>query len=165
MSKLLVFIAEGFGVGRIPFAPGTFGTLLGFVLLAVLLLPASLWFFLSGMIVAIGISIVACGEAEKALGVHDPGSVVVDEIVAVPVCCAGWLMLEWRRSGEFPGIPDIFAPGKILLLAGVFFLFRVFDIWKPWPVNGSQRLPGGWGVTADDVLAAGYVNLALIWFV
>ena len=48
---------------------------------------------------------------------------------------------------------------------GLLVLFRVFDIWKPWPVRQSQRLPGGWGVTVDDVLAAAYVALISLFFV
>ena len=47
-------------------------------------------------------------------------------------------------------------------MPGVFGLFRLFDIWKPWPVRHSQRLPGGWGVVADDLLAAVWVNLVLL---
>ncbi len=165
VKTALVFIAQGFGIGRVPYAPGTFGTALGFVLLGALLVPGSLPFFLCGIVVAVGVSVVACGEAEKALGQKDPGSVVVDEIVAVPVCCMGWFLLEWRRSGAFPGMWDVFSARRIWVLAGVFVLFRLFDIWKPWPVRGSQRLPGGWGVTVDDLLAAGYVNLVIVWFV
>lgn len=165
MRELLVLVAQGFGVGRVPYAPGTFGTLLGFVLLGALLIPGSVLFFFFGLTAAVGVSILACGQAEKALGKKDPASVVVDEIVAVPVCCLSWLLLEWRRFGAFPGVSDVFSARRLWMLVAVFVLFRLFDIWKPWPVHGVQRFPGGWGVTADDLLAAGYVNLVIVWFV
>ena len=165
MKRALVFIAQGFGIGRVPYAPGTFGTVVGFVFLGVLLVPGSPLFFLCGLLAGVGVSVVACGEAEKALGEKDPGSVVVDEIVAVPVCCLGWLLLEWRRSDAFPGVWEVFSVRRLWVLVAVFVLFRLFDIWKPWPVRGSQRLPRGWGVTVDDLLAAGYVNLVVVWFV
>ena len=60
-----------------------------------------------------------------------------------------------------PGVDHFFSPEQWPWTLVVFLLFRLFDIWKPYPINSSQRLPGGWGVTLDDLLAALYVNAVL----
>jgi phosphatidylglycerophosphatase A len=87
---------------------------------------------------------------------------VLDEIIALPLCFAGWVTGLWLHQGELP-TPDYFLSGTSGWAAvGVFAAFRVFDIAKPWPVNAAQRFPGGWGVTLDDVLAALYVNVAVV---
>jgi phosphatidylglycerophosphatase A len=61
-----------------------------------------------------------------------------------------------------PGLSDFFSTRTWPLTLGVFAAFRFFDVAKPWPVHQSQSLPGGWGVTIDDVLAAVYVNLVVL---
>jgi phosphatidylglycerophosphatase A len=160
--SVLVWIAQGFGVGRIPFAPGTFGSLVGLLWFALLVLPGKLWILLAGVLAGIGISIWLCGVGEKGLGQKDPGSVVMDEIIALPICFLSWVGIVLCRRGTMPGLQDFFVGDKLLLTAGVFVAFRVFDIAKPWPVRQSQSLPGGWGVTVDDVLAAAYVNLVTL---
>jgi phosphatidylglycerophosphatase A len=159
---MILFIAQGFGVGRIPKAPGTFGTLLGLPWFALLLLPGSLPVFIVGTILGLGLSVWCCGRAEKILGQSDPGSVVLDEITAMPVCFLPWLLWEISRHGTIPSAGYFFSDGNLLRTAGAFLLFRLFDIWKPWPVRQSQNLPGGWGVTTDDVLAAVYTGLAVL---
>jgi phosphatidylglycerophosphatase A len=58
-----------------------------------------------------------------------------------------------------PGAAHFFTADTVSMTLGVFVGFRVFDIWKPWPIRQSQKLRGGWGVTADDLMAAVYVNL------
>jgi len=167
LVSVLIWIAQGFGVGRIPFAPGTFGSLVGLLWFALLLMPGNLWILLAGVLAGVGISVWLCGVGEKGLGQRDPGSVVMDEIIAIPICFLSWLGIVLYRRGTMPGLQDFFAEEKLLLTAGVFVAFRVFDIAKPWPVSQSQSLPGGWGVTVDDVLAAAYVNLVtlVIWLV
>jgi phosphatidylglycerophosphatase A len=82
-----------------------------------------------------------CGEAGRRLGLKDPGFVILDEFVAIPLCFVGW-----------HGLTAI-VPAWSLLIAG-FLLFRLFDIWKPLWINRLQDLPGGWGVVADDYAAA-----------
>jgi phosphatidylglycerophosphatase A len=155
----LLWIAQGFGVGRLPKAPGTFGTLLGLVWFLFLLLPGNLWVFLAGILAGIALSVGLCGEAERRLQQKDPPSVVLDEIIALPVCFVPWVAGEWLRSGQLPA-PEVFFSSRTWYITALLFgLFRLFDIWKPWPVRQSQQLPGGWGVTVDDVLAAGYVAL------
>jgi phosphatidylglycerophosphatase A len=157
-----LWIAQGFGVGRIPFAPGTFGSLVGLVWFGLLLATGNLWSFLSGTLLGLFLSVWLCGFAEKILGEKDPGSVVLDEIAAMPVCFGSWIAVQCWHSRTFPKIELSFIKSHWLLFVGVFVAFRLFDIWKPWPVRQSQALPGGWGVTIDDVLAAIYVSLSVI---
>lgn len=153
-----LWIAQGFGVGRIPVAPGTFGSVLGLGLFALLLLSHSLVVFAVAIVMGSVLSVWLCGEGEKILGKRDPGSVVLDEIIAIPLCFACWL---WFLRGTDYITPNYFFHGKPLFVTiGIFCAFRLFDVWKPWPVRQSQNLPGGLGVTVDDLLAAVYVNAA-----
>jgi phosphatidylglycerophosphatase A len=115
--------------------------------------------FLAGTILGIGLSVWLCGEGEKILKQKDPGSIVLDEIVAIPVCGLWWVWLQWRTAHILPPVEKLFSSWTVVLFLFVFF--RVFDIAKPWPIKKSQSLPGGWGVTVDDLLAAVYVNVLL----
>jgi phosphatidylglycerophosphatase A len=157
-----LWVAQGFGVGRIPFAPGTFGSVVGLAWCALLLASAHVWFLVVGTALGLAASVWLCGAAEKALGRKDPGSVVLDEVAAMPVCFVSWIGLYFFHNGTLP-LPSYFVSKRNWLFAlGVFAGFRLFDIWKPWPVRQSQSLPGGWGVTVDDVLAALYVALLML---
>ena len=157
-----LWIAQGFGIGRIPLAPGTFGSFVGVLWFAVLLLPGSLWLFTAGTLAAVALSVWLCGAAEQVLGQKDPGSVVLDEIAALPVCFFGWVAVQTWKTGALPGLTSFFSAHNWPLTLGVFIAFRFFDVAKPWPVHQSQSLPGGWGVTVDDVLAAVYVNAVVL---
>ncbi len=136
------WLAFGFGSGLAPVAPGTFGTLAAF----------PLWWLLSGVPGWAYLAIVAfffaagiafCDAAGKALGVADHGSIVWDEIVAM------LLVLH-------------FAPHTLAGFAAAFLLFRLFDIWKPFPIRHfDRRLKNGFGVMFDDLLAAIYAILCL----
>jgi phosphatidylglycerophosphatase A len=159
-AGIIVWVAQGFGVGRIPFAPGTWGSLLGIGWAWLLLWPGSLGFYALGIIAGCLAAVELCGAAERILGQHDPGSVVLDEIVAVPLALGGCVGLWWWQAGELPH------PARLSqwwpAAAGAFALFRLFDIWKPWPIRRLQSLPGGWGVVADD-LAAGLAAAIVLW--
>jgi phosphatidylglycerophosphatase A len=126
---------------------------------AVLLASGKLWILIGGTVVGLALSVWLCGAGEKILKQKDPGSIVLDEIAAMPICFAAWLgMLVWKTGGMAkPG--DFFSGRTWLPTLGILAAFRFFDIVKPWPVRQSQVLPGGWGVTVDDLLAAVYVNL------
>ncbi|HET7610435.1 MAG TPA: phosphatidylglycerophosphatase A [Rhodanobacteraceae bacterium] len=137
------WIATALGAGLSPKAPGTVGS-------AVALLPW--WFLLRGLpvawyaavlVVGFALGVWACGVAGKRLGVQDHGALVWDEVVAM------WLTL-------------LAAPrGWPWMVAG-FALFRLFDIWKPWPVRwADRRVHGGLGVMLDDVLAGLYALVVL----
>jgi len=159
---MILWLAQGFYVGRIPVAPGTFGSVVGIAWTALLLLPGNLALFAVGTLAGLALSVYACGRAEKILGETDPGSVVIDEIAAIPVCFIAWIAVAAHKLGRFPAPHDLFSGVNVWWVVGVFAAFRVFDIAKPWPVHGSQSLPGGWGVTVDDFLAAIYVNLSAL---
>lgn len=157
-----LWIAQGFGIGRIPFAPGTFGSLLGVPWLAALLAAGDIRVFIAGLLLGVAASVWLCGEAERALKETDPPSVVLDEIIAIPVCFAPWIGLCYYRTGALPSFTYFFSKNHWLLSLGVLAAFRLFDIWKPWPVRQSQALPGGWGITVDDVLAGLYVAVFVL---
>jgi phosphatidylglycerophosphatase A len=166
MDRLVLCVAQGFFIGRSPIAPGTFGSLLGLGWVALLLWTGAAWIYSVACLVGILGSVWFCGQAERILGATDPGSVVLDEVTAMPVCFGSWLVLCIVRDGALPGGQALFAGSNLWWTTGIFLAFRLFDIIKPWPVRQSQALPGGWGVTIDDVLAAVYVNLAVLiaWF-
>ena len=140
-SALVVGLATLGPIGRRLPAPGTWGSFVGL---------GYFWVFFrtldSGWIVVVSalasyLAVALCGEAEVRLGKTDPGEVILDEFVAMPLCFLGWRML----------LPVM--PLWQLELAG-FALFRVFDIFKPFGISRLQRLPGGWGVVVDDLAAA-----------
>ena len=140
-----------------PKAPGTCGSLLGLLWTAVLYSISSLGWMLGIIGLSLLVGVWVCSQAEKILKLRDPSCIVLDEILAVPIAGLGW-MLGCRQSIDavFP-----LENWEWLLGAAVFVLFRFFDIAKPWPINVVQRLPKGWGVMADDVMAAAYAGLFL----
>ena len=162
MNRLLLWIAQGFGAGRIPLAPGTFGSLVGLLWFVLLLLTGNFGGFLAGTVAGLAASVWLCDVGSKILKQKDPGSVVLDEIAAVPVCFLAWLAIAADMTGSVPGPEYFFSARNWPLTLGVFAAFRFFDVIKPWPVNRSQSLPGGWGITVDDVLAALYVNAVVL---
>jgi phosphatidylglycerophosphatase A len=162
VNAFVLWLAQGFGIGRIPKAPGTFGSVVGLAWLAWLLLAGNLWLFLLGIIIGVALSVWLCGAGEKILKAKDPGSVVFDEIAAIPICFIGWVIVHLRHTGTFPTPEFFFSKQNWLPTLGVFVAFRFFDVLKPWPVRQSQSLAGGWGVTVDDVLAAVYVNVVVV---
>ena len=162
MNSLILWLAQGFGIGRLPRAPGTFGSMVGLGWFVLLLSAGSPILFLLGLAVSLPISVWFCGAAEKILQKTDPGSVVLDEIIALPFCFAGWMAVLYFQKGLWPSPGFFFGPEKWPATLGIFLLFRFFDVAKPWPVRQSQSLRGGWGVTVDDLLAAGYVNVVVL---
>ncbi len=145
---LVKFLATGFGIGLIPKAPGTAGTIIGVVLWwgMASLHQTQVWWCYPVLVV---LSIWLAGEAARLLRDPDPSSVVIDEIVAVPLVLAGCDIIFWK------------------IMVG-FVAFRLFDIWKPFPVYQAQRLAGGAGIVVDDLLAALYacaVTQATVWIV
>ncbi|HMD61743.1 MAG TPA: phosphatidylglycerophosphatase A [Opitutaceae bacterium] len=128
-------------IGRRLPAPGTWGSAAGLVYFVACFHWMGIVGNLLASAVGIYLAVGICGEAEIRLGRHDPGEVILDEFVAMPLCFLGW---EWI-AGPFPA--------WAVLLAG-FALFRFFDIRKPWVIDSLQSLPGGWGIVLDDVAAA-----------
>jgi phosphatidylglycerophosphatase A len=140
--RLARWAAIGFGAGRAPFAPGTFGTLLAVPLyLAVQSWSPAAY---AALVAALfGAGVWFCHMAAQDMGEPDPSAVVWDEVV-------GYLVAMFQAPAGWPWI------------VGGFLLFRLFDIWKPFPIRRlERRLPGGWGVMVDDVLAGVYAGLVL----
>jgi len=157
-----LLVAQGFRLGRIPFAPGTFGSVLGLVWFGLLLTTQRLSLMLLGTVAGLVLSIWLCGVAEKALGEKDPPSVVLDEITAMPVCFFSWIGIWLAKNGGLPSPAQLLAGNNWLVALGIFIAFRFFDVVKPWPVRQSQVMPRGWGITIDDLLAAVYVNASML---
>ena len=135
-------LAFGFGTGLAPKAPGTVGSLPG-LLLAWLVLPLPLEWRVAIGVALFLVGIWICGESARRVGVHDHPGIVWDEITGM------YLAL-------------LVAPPQIALWALCFGLFRLFDIWKPWPIRDlDHRLAGGTGIMLDDVIAALYTALLL----
>ncbi|MEX2122411.1 MAG: phosphatidylglycerophosphatase A [Woeseia sp.] len=132
-----MLLAFGFGAGLSPKAPGTAGSLLGVLLAwALLPLPMNAKLLLGILLFAAGIWL--CGEAGRRSGVDDHPGIVWDEIVAM------YLVL-------------LALPTSIGSWIAAFALFRLFDIWKPWPIRDlDHRLTSGLGTMLDDLLAALY---------
>ncbi len=148
-SSVVVGLATLGPVGRMPFGPGTWGTLVGlFFFVAVLKwLPTAALLGIALLLcwAAVGI----CGEAEVRLRQTDPGCVILDEFSVVPLCFLGWPQLA------------AVVPHQWMVFVLGFALFRLLDITKPFGIGALQDLPGGWGVMADDVAAA-LVTCALL---
>lgn len=140
MTFVAVMLATSLGVGYAPFAPGTFGSLVGLALWW--LVPPEPW---SQLVAILGLFVLgswSAGVCERHFKSTDPQPVVVDEVMGVLITL--WLNpVSWR--GAFAG----------------FLLFRIFDVLKPYPANRLETLRGGVGVMADDAMAAVYANLAL----
>ena len=142
---LSTFLATFFGIGFIPFAPGTFGTMAAMALYVIL--PEAVFArenfiaYITGLLVFFLVGILICDKAEKSLG-HDAGSIVIDEV-----------------AGYFVAVALL--PKTLLIALIAFVLFRLFDIWKPYPISRSQSLAGGMGIMIDDVLAGIAANLIL----
>ena len=133
-------VATVLGVGYAPIAPGTFGSAAG--LLVWWLLPTSMAVQASAIVIIFIVGSWGGNVAEKHFGRTDPGQVVIDEVM-------GMLITLFLNPVGWKGA-----------LAG-FFIFRVFDVIKPYPANKLERLHGGIGVMADDGMAAIYANLVL----
>ncbi|MFW0097213.1 MAG: phosphatidylglycerophosphatase A [Coxiella endosymbiont of Haemaphysalis qinghaiensis] len=137
------FIACGFGVGAIPCIPGTCGTMLG-VLFYLFLSQFSLLTYSIIALVLFIFGVIICDITNRHFGTFDHPAIVWDEIV-------GFLFVMIT-------IPKIW----YFILTG-FILFRIFDIWKPWPINWLEKnIGGGFGVMIDDIMAVLYAWVILI---
>ena len=155
----ILWLAEGFGSGRLRPGPGTWGSLVGCIL-SVPLLSLPLWLSISLTLAAILLAVPVCSRAEALLGKTDPGSVVLDEIVAIPLT-----LLPLQAGGLLGVIPfrDLtLLPAHGLWWLAAFALFRGLDIGKPGPIGTLQHLPRGWGIVMDDVAAGLITGLLLL---
>lgn len=136
-GRLAVWLATGLGIGLVTPAPGTVAGLWGVGLAAgvgQIGLPGVQAAVIAALVLA---AVPLCGVAARALGSKgDPGAIVLDEIVALPIVFLGAPTMSWP------------------ILAAGYALFRLCDVAKPGLVRSAERLPGGWGIVADDCVAA-----------
>ena len=138
------FLAFGLGSGLSPVAPGTAGSIVGLALAwGTMELPVAVRLLVAIALIVSGIWI--CGESARRIAVHDHPGIVWDEIAGIYVAL-------------------LVAPPQIWAWALCFGLFRLFDIWKPWPIRDlDHRLTGGLGIMLDDLVAALYTALLLVF--
>lgn len=148
-ESIVLFVARCGPLGRLWPSPGTYGSLTGLVVFSLLVYPWGLVGQLITLSFLTYLGIVICQEAERRLQKIDPGEVIFDEVVGM-----GWTLVGFSVHGRET---TMLLP---LLVAG-FVLFRFFDILKPLGIYRLQRLPGGAGVVADDVVA-GLVSAACL---
>lgn len=134
-------IASVLGAGHAPVASGTVGSAL--TLVALWLIPFTPRGLLVTLVVVTVAGIWAAGRVERALGQKDPGVIVIDEV-------AGMMLSV------------LFLPRALPVLVTAFLLFRLFDIWKPFPARESQALSGGLGVMVDDLVAGLYALILVM---
>jgi phosphatidylglycerophosphatase A len=143
-SNPVLMLGFGFGSGLLPKGPGTAGTLLGLLLFIPLLLWNE-WLAWAVLLLGTLFGSTICGKSSEYLDVHDHGGIVWDEFVGI------WLVLVLLPEQSF------------LYWMLAFAMFRLFDIWKPWPILWvDHKVEGGFGIMLDDILAAIYA-VAVIW--
>ena len=152
MASWRACVVTGLGTGRFPVAPGTWGSAaVAGLYLALAALGAGCWTLsvaMGALAIASSVACVALGPfAERHFGRADPPQVTIDEwagqaiaLLAMP-SAAGW-------------------GGRLIVVGAAFAAFRLLDILKPSPANRIQKLPAGWGILADDLIAGLYANIA-----
>ena len=141
-DKSVMALATGFFAGYIPFAPGTFGSIVGLPL-CFLLSKTKLSVAITFILIFIFFAIWIANMAEKILIQKDPGCIVIDEIAGIMIALLGM-------------------PFNTISVAAGFVTFRFFDILKPFPIRYMERrIAGGTGVVMDDLMAGVYSNIVL----
>ena len=145
MNRLALGLATWFGCGYFPWGPGTVGSAVA-VIIAFFLHTAfgggRLWLLVL-VLVLVAPAIWASTRTAQILNSADPGSVVVDEVLGQWVTLLGSTVFLWKT------------------VLAAFLVFRLLDIWKPWPIRSFENLPGGFGIVADDLAAGLYGALIL----
>jgi len=141
LDKVILFLATGAYSGFFPYFPGTVGSILGVgVFLLLSRIPQGL--HLVPLLALGAIAVYTAGRAEVILGARDAKPIVIDEILGYQVAM-------------------LFLPPRPLPFFLALFFFRLYDVWKPFPIKQTQTLPGGLGVMADDLVAGAYTNITL----
>lgn len=146
-ARLSLAVATVLGVGYVPFAPGTFGSLAGLAVFAAVKATGQPGVEIAAIAAVFFAGVWAATAAESHFGLIDPGPVVIDEVLGMLVTLA---LLPVSVFGALVG----------------FVLFRIFDVLKPPPCNQLEALRGGWGVMSDDFMAAVYAHACMrlaIW--
>ena len=143
-TRAAYWLATCLGVGHLPVAPGSWGSLLAVVMVACLsVFSQAFWLLLAGLIGSAVLGVWAARRVALDLGDSDPSRVVIDEV-------AGQLLTL------------IWVPVSLSSLLLGFFLFRLFDVVKPAPARQAEALPGGYGIMLDDLVAGLYAGLGLL---
>jgi len=141
-DRAVLLLATGFSVGRIPLAPGTFGSLLG-IPLCLVLAEIGLDVMVAAAVAFVLFAVWIAGKAERLIRIKDAPCIVIDEMAGITVAMLG-------------------VPLTPLNLTAGFIAFRVLDIIKPFPARYMDaKVAGGWGIVMDDVVAGLYSNLLL----
>ncbi len=146
-NRCIVFCGVGFGSGLAPKAPGTFGSAFALLFVPIWL---SLGFNLSliAIIIMSLVGIYICGQTAKVIDVHDDGRIVWDEFAGQSITFLPLLYLQQMNW--------------MWVIAG-FILFRIFDVWKPWPIRVIDRqVHGGFGIMLDDIIAGVWAALCTL---
>ena len=146
MRAFGLFVATAGYVGYFPIAPGTAGSAVGLVLLVAIRFFGSPELELGVLVVTVVLGLWASGVEERYAAREDPGLVVIDEVAGMLLTLL-WVPLTWATA-----------------LVG-FLAFRLFDIVKPFPARDAERLHGGFGIMADDLIAAVYATAAVRLFI
>ena len=150
-ARVTTLVSTWFGAGFLPIAPGTWGSLAAIPIAHLVVVLWGIW-GLAGF--ALGVAVIgihASGETARLRGVKDPSEVVVDEVAGQSIALLPVYVL-------IPPGATALRVGTVLL---AFLLFRILDVWKPGPIGWLERLPGGFGIMADDLLG-GAVAAAMI---
>ena len=137
MRSVAVFVWTAGYSGLVPIAPGTAGSLVGLGLLALVRAVGDRAIEAALVVAVVSVGVWAGSQAERHYGRGDPGAVVIDEVAGMLITLF-WIPVGWE-GGAFG-----------------FVAFRAFDIVKPFPAGAAERLPGGWGIMADDIVAGLY---------
>ena len=140
-QRAVLFLATGFFIGTVPFAPGTFGSIIGLPI-CFLISRLNIWLALICTILFILFAIWLAAAAERILKKKDAGEIVIDEIAGMMVTLVG---IPFTSKTVITG----------------FIIFRAFDILKPFPIRFIEKVTGGSGIVLDDVMAGIYANLIL----
>jgi phosphatidylglycerophosphatase A len=149
--KVSWIIATWFGSGLLPIAPGTWGSLAAFPFAYIISVYSGPYMLIIGTVALFFIGMQASNNVEKSAQKKDPGFIVVDEVVG-----------QWIALLPLPFLNNYVGPNLsfwfLAPIAAVAFLaFRIYDIWKPWPINYvDKNVPGGLGIMLDDVIAGIY---------
>lgn len=140
MRNVNFLIATFFGIGRIPFAPGTWASLAAAPCFWPLLNYPR--FHAAVLVLVYLVGVYASTQYEKQMAKKDPSSAVIDEVLGMGVAMFG--------------IPVMVGVPQWPFVVMAIILFRLFDIWKPYPIRRLEKLPAGWGIMTDDLLAGIY---------
>ena len=142
-SRVTTVVATWFGVGLLPMAPGTWGSLAAIPVAHLVAMIGGVPGLVGFAVAVTLIGVHAAGETARLRGIGDPPEVVVDEVAGQSIALLPVYVIV-------PPEATLVRMGAVI---GAFALFRALDVWKPGPIGALERLPGGWGVVLDDVLA------------